>query len=104
MKLTRVENRCRHGFLVGSKLCPACEGGAVERNPNKVTCEVLVPGFDVGGSTIVSKSGEDVTMCCGGCGEQYRTTRTALLKVRHRKTRSCCANCRRKPWNKETAA
>ena len=94
MKLTRVENRCDHGFLIEAKLCPECHGGHV-RNESKVTVEVLVPGLVVGGSTIVRRLGEtNIEMQCG-CEKLFITTRTVLYKVRHKDTRSCCATCRR---------
>jgi hypothetical protein len=95
MKLTRIEIRCDHGFLEGSGLCPACEGGSAIRDEAKVTTEILVPGFMVGGSTITRKRGDTTMEMACGCGELFITTRSALLKVRNRQTRSCCAKCRR---------
>lgn len=94
MKLTRVENRCAHGFLIEARICPECAPGGV-RNESKVTVEVLVPGLVVGGSTIERRLGETTIEMRCGCGEMFITTRTVLYKVRHKQTRSCCAQCRR---------
>lgn len=93
MKLTRVENRCPCGFLLGLRLCELHDNGP--RNEAKVTVEILVPGLVVGGSTISRNLGDaTVEMRCG-CGELFITTPSALYKVRNRLTRCCCAKCRR---------
>jgi hypothetical protein len=95
MKLTRVENRCDHGFLVDAKLCPECHGGDAVRDEAKITNEILAPGLVVGGSTISRLLGESTIEMRCGCGELFVTTRTVLYKVRNRNSRSCCAKCRR---------
>jgi hypothetical protein len=95
MKLTRIEERCDHGFLKGAGLCPDCDGHrAIGRNESKVHGEIIVPGLVVGGATVITRRDDErVDMTCG-CGRPFITTRNALLQVRHRKGRCCCAECR----------
>lgn len=102
MKLNRVENRCRHGFLMGAGLCTGCDVPR-KRNENKVTRkQVLVPGVEIGGSTVLRVVDESYAeVCCGTCLKPFISPRSSLIKARLEGRVVRCSRCR---VRKESAA
>lgn len=103
MKLTRVENRCDCGFLIGSGLCETHDTPR-ERNENKVTRkEVLTPGAEIGGSKVLRLIDETYAeMQCGGCDKPFIARRSSIIKARLKGTNvRCSGRCRTR---KEAAA
>lgn len=103
MTATRQNARCPDGFLVGSGLCQVCEPRAASRNPNKVTNEVFVVGFVVGGATILRKLDNDQVELRCACQETFVVDRRALAKCRFRKGWMRCGECRRGGVKKQRA-